>query len=51
MNTNYYPREINMLRQVLSEKLEERVKIIAGLPENPFAALSIGLNKMLKGDT
>ena len=51
LNTNYYPREINMLRNVLSDKLDERVKIIAGLPENPFAALSIGLNKILKGDT
>jgi hypothetical protein len=51
LNTNYYPREINMLRQVLSDKLEERVKIIAGLPENPFAALSIGMGKILRGDT
>jgi len=51
LNTNYYPREVNMLRKVLSDKLEERVKIIAGLPENPFAALSIGMNKIMKGDT
>ena len=39
LKTDYYPREINMLRQALDGKLEERVKIKAGLPDNPFKAL------------
>ncbi len=39
LKTDYYPREIGILRQALSSKLEERVKIIAGLPDNPFKAL------------
>ena len=39
LKTGYYPREINMLRQALGSKLEERVKIIAGLPDDPFKAL------------
>jgi hypothetical protein len=34
LNTNYYPHKINMLRQVLGDKLEERVKIISlGYPK------------------
>ena len=39
LKTYIYPREINMLRQALGDKLEERVKIIAGLPDDPFKAL------------
>ena len=50
LNTDYYPREMGMLRQVLNDKLDERVHIIAGLPENPFLALNEALSRKLKGE-